>query len=332
MNVVSGYPKTVDHDRTSTIVLMPVYEDRQSASKLIAALSKLPLQNLFIVAVEDGSVREELSIDDIEENGVNGEIVYLRRNMGHQRAIAVGLMHVNKSHRPARVIVMDSDGEDTPESTVDLLKELDRGDNDIIVARRRRRSESFGFRMFYLVYKIAFRVLTGRVIHFGNFVALSPKALRRLSAMQETSVHFPGAIIVSKLRVGSIPIDRGRRYFGKSKLNFVGLALHGIRSMMVFAEDILVRVGISCIVLIVTSFILIALAAALKLLGFASPGWFTTVVGVLLMLVMQSGVLTFVTLMMTGIVRGSASLEQADPDALIDRIASTQRHSCEAGL
>jgi hypothetical protein len=47
---------------------------------------------------------------------------------------------------------------------------------------------------------------------------------------------------------------------------------------------------------------------------------------------MQSGVLTFVTLMMTGIVRGSASLEQADPDALIDRIASTQRHSCEASL
>ena len=38
--------------------------------------------------------------------------------MDHQRAIAVGLMHVNKSHRPGRVIVMDPDGEDTPESTV----------------------------------------------------------------------------------------------------------------------------------------------------------------------------------------------------------------------
>jgi hypothetical protein len=60
MNVVSGYPKTVDHDRTRTIGPLPVYEYRQSVSKLVAALSKLPLQNLFIVAIEDGSVREEL--------------------------------------------------------------------------------------------------------------------------------------------------------------------------------------------------------------------------------------------------------------------------------
>ena len=29
-------------------------------------------------------------------------------------------------------------------------------------------------------------------------------------------------------------------------MNFVGLALHGFKGLMVFAEDVLVRVGIAC--------------------------------------------------------------------------------------
>jgi polyisoprenyl-phosphate glycosyltransferase len=314
----------VTPDGPSIIFLMPVYEDKRSASALLAALSKLPLQNIFVVVVEDGSTIEELSTDDIRQCGLEGEILYLRRNVGHQRAIAVGLMHLSGSHAPTDVVVMDSDGEDEPSSALQLLEELKRGSGDVVVARRRQRSESLKFRGSYLIYQVVFKILTGRSIHFGNFVALSPRALRRLAAMQETGLHFPGAIISSKLRTASIPIDRGKRYFGQSKLNFVGLALHGIRSMMVFAEDILVRVGMSCVALTMVSIVLIAVAGSMKVLGYASPGWFTTVAGVLLILVMQSGILTFVTLMMSGIIRGSASVEQSNLHVLIDRIASTR--------
>ena len=153
---------------------------------------------------------------------------------------------------------------------------------------------------------------------------ISPRAVQRLAVMQETAVHFPGAIMASKLRMISLPTDRGKRYFGVSKLNFVGLALHGIRSMMVFAEDILVRAGVFCVALTIASAVLIAIAGAAKILGYTSPGWFTTVVGVLLILVMQSGVLTFVTLMMSGIIRGSASVEQSNLLNLIDRVITTR--------
>lgn len=311
-------------DASSAIFLMPVYEDRQSASALLAALARLPLRNILVVVVEDGSTIEELSLDDVRQCGLEGEILYLRRNVGHQRAIAVGLMHLASAHGPTSVIVMDSDGEDEPTSALQLLEELGRGASDVVVAQRRRRSEPLKFRSSYLIYRAVFKILTGRSIRFGNFVALSPRALRRLAAMQETGLHFPGAIISSKLRTASIPIDRGKRYFGQSKLNFVGLALHGIRSMMVFAEDILVRVGMLCVALTIVSFVLIAIAGSMKVLGYASPGWFTTVAGVLLILVMQSGILTFVTLMMSGIVRGSASVEQSNLHALIDRIESTR--------
>jgi hypothetical protein len=232
-------------------------------------------------------------------------------------------MHLSDAN-DANVVVMDSDGEDEPVSARALLNALGRGETDVVVAQRRRRSETLKFRSFYLIYRFVFRILTGRVIEFGNFVALSPKAVRRLSAMQETAVHFPGAIMASRLRVTSVPTDRGKRYFGQSKLNFVGLSLHGIRSMMVFAEDILVRTGMFCVGLTILSAVLIAVAGLMKLAGYASPGWFTTVVGVLMILVMQSGVLTFVTLMMSGVIRSSASAEQSSQRNLIDRVVTTR--------
>lgn len=303
---------------------MPVFEDRRSAATLIAQLSGLPLRDAYVVAVEDGSTIEELSIDDIRQSELEGEILYLKRNVGHQRAIAIGLMHLSEANAAANVVVMDSDGEDEPRSVLALLAALEHGEADVVVAQRRRRSEALKFRCFYRIYRAVFKVLTGRVIEFGNFVALSPKAVRRLSAMAETAVHFPGSIMASRLRVMPVPTDRGTRYFGQSKLNFVGLVLHGIRSMMVFAEDILVRTGIFCVVLTILSAILIAVAGLMKLAGYASPGWFTTVAGVLLILVMQSGILTFVTLMMSGVVRSSASAEQSGQRNLIDRVVKTR--------
>ena len=77
-------------------------------------------------------------------------------------------------------------------------------------------------------------------------MALKPRAVRRLASMQEVWIHVAGSVLISKLRIDIQPIDRGPRYAGQSKMNFVGLALHGFKGLMVFAEDVLVRVGIVC--------------------------------------------------------------------------------------
>ncbi|MEN3967503.1 hypothetical protein VOJ73_14390, partial [Mammaliicoccus sciuri] len=68
----------------------------------------------------------------------------------------------------------------------------------------------------------------------------------------------------SKLRVSTCALDRGPRYAGRSKMNFVGLALHGFRALMVFAEDVLVRVGIACTLIAGLSVLGSLLAVALK--------------------------------------------------------------------
>jgi glycosyltransferase involved in cell wall biosynthesis len=306
------------------IIVMPVYEDRESASLLIKNLAMLCPVPPYIVAVDDGSVRDPLHASAIAEAGLSGEVVNLARNLGHQRAIAVGLSYVAAHYNAGAVVIMDSDGEDSPESVAPMVQLIQTGAVDVVVAERRKRSETWRFQLFYVFYRFFFQLMTGRTIRFGNFTALSMRAVNRLSVMPELWVHVAASVIISKLRVGKIPSDRGRRYAGKPQMNFVSLALHGLRSMMVFAEDVLVRVGIFCSLLAVAALILLGISVALKLSGFATPGWFTAAAGILILVLMQAAVLTFVTLMVSGLIRGAPPLTQAALEQLIDSVEKTQ--------
>ncbi|HRJ68409.1 MAG TPA: glycosyltransferase [Beijerinckiaceae bacterium] len=302
------------------IVIMPNYEDRASATHLLRDLARECAVAPYVVAIDDGSTRDPLGCEAIQAAGLAGEVVYLRRNMGHQRAIAVGIVYVAANFSADAVIVMDSDGEDQPHSIDPLLTTLNEGRYDIVVAERRRRSEPWSFRTFYFVYRQLFRLLTGRSIRFGNFSALSMRAVARLAAMQETWVHVAAAVMVSRLRIGSVATDRGTRYEGRSRMNFTSLALHGLRSIIVFAEDVLVRVGISCILLSALALGSLVATVVLKTIGFATPGWFSIAVGVLVLIVMQAGILTFVTLMVSGFIRNAPPASQATLDQLIERV------------
>ena len=310
-------------DTSLLLVVMPIYEDRESACLLMKDLAKFCPTAPFIVAVEDGSLRNPLQPSDIAAAGLEGEVIYLARNMGHQRAIATGLAYASLYHKPTAAVVMDSDGEDRPEAISALLERLQQGNFDAVVAQRRRRSESLQFRTFYIVYRFVFLLLTGRTIRFGNFTALSGLAVKRLASMQELWVHFAASLMTSRLRVGAVPTDRGKRYAGKSTMNFFSLTLHGMRSMMVFAEDVLIRVGTFCALLAVGAIVLMFSTVILKLAGIATPGWFSTASGILLIILLQAGILTFVTLMISGIVKSAPPITRADLEHLIDRVERT---------
>lgn len=289
-------------------IVTPVFEDRAAASRLFVELAGTLGERLFVVAVDDGSVREPVQLEWLQAARARGVVIRLRRNVGHQRAIAIGLGWVADNLDDAgQIVVMDSDGEDLPQSIRELTAALESPDVDIVVARRRSRVESLRFRAFYVVYKALFRLLSGRAISFGNFMAMKPAAARRLAAMQELWIHVAASVLSSKLRVATRALDRGPRYAGQSKMNFVGLALHGFRALMVFADDVLVRVGIACALVAGLSLVGSAAAITLKLIGFATPGWFSVALGILLLMFLQTGAITLMTLMLAGVARGSAS-------------------------
>ena len=301
-------------------VVMPIYEDREASTRLFRELFAEYGARVFVVAVDDGSVHQPVNVEVLESTGLRGVVIQLKRNVGHQRAIAIGINYVaDQMPEMPCTIVMDSDGEDTPQSIRELVEPMQSPNIDVVVAQRKSRVETLRFKTFYVVYKTIFQWLTGRKISFGNFMALKPSALKRLMAMQELWVHVAACVLTSKLRVQTLPIDRGPRYAGKSKMNFVGLALHGFRALMVFAEDVLVRVGIVCAAVAVIAVLSSILAIVLKFSGFATPGWFSVALGILLLVFLQTGALTLMTLMLTGVVRAGAP-NQIDYKAYIDQI------------
>jgi hypothetical protein len=287
----------------SLVIVTPVYEDLEAAEKLFSELHKAFPKDLVIVAVDDGSIDSPLDPNIFSRLGIRGELIRLKRNLGHQRAIAVGLNYVAQHYPESIVVVMDSDGEDSPQSIDSLLARL--AENiDIVVAERRSRVESMRFQVFYALYKRFFALFTGKIINFGNFMAISPSALQRLAVMPELWLHLAGCVLISKLRIVRCPIDRASRYAGKSKMNFVGLVLHGVKGLMVFAEEVFVRVGIFCAAVAFLSILLMPIPLALKFAGLASPGWASILIGVFLLIFIQTGTLTLLTLLLTGLAKG----------------------------
>ncbi|MDM0081966.1 glycosyltransferase [Variovorax sp. J31P179] len=304
------------------VVVTPVFEDAEASTRLFQELSSSFGKQVHVVAVDDGSVRQPVDLEKMNEFGIDGTVIRLRRNVGHQRAIAIGLSYVADHMDSAYVVVMDSDGEDLPASIPELLTALDDPEVDLVVAERKARVETLRFKAFYAVYKRLFTLLTGRRISFGNFMALKPAATRRLAAMQELWTHVASCVLASRLRVVTCALDRGPRYAGKSKMNFVGLALHGFRGVMVFAEDVLVRVGIASALMGVLTIVGGIASIVLKVSGYATPGWFSVALGILLLVFLQTGSLALTSLMLTGVSKSGAPIGNAY-DQFIDRIDST---------
>jgi len=302
------------------IIVTPIYEDNEASAKLFKELSNEFDGNLFVVAIDDGSVKEPVEISNLISVGLDGIVIKLKRNVGHQRAIAIGLGYVSEHiSKNQKVVIMDSDGEDTPKSIKELVKPLELSNVDVVVAQRKSRVESLKFKAFYVVYKWVFSILSGRKISFGNFMALKPNAVKRLSSIQELGTHIAGTVLSSKLRIKTISLDRGARYAGQSKMNFVGLVLHGFKGLMIFAEDVLVRVGIVSAVIAGFAIAGAILAILLKVSGFATPGWFSMALGILFLVFLQTGTMTLMMLMLTGVVKGG-SIKPFDYKIFVDEI------------
>src|SRR5260221_9639057 len=135
-------------DETLTVtILLPMYDDWECARILLRELDRLlaPLCIRAEVIFLDDCSRSQFPPDLVQEELktiFKVESVRLRRNLGHQRAISIGLSFVHQQRPCDAVLVMDADGEDRPEDVPRLIgKFLEVGADRVIFAERIRRSE-----------------------------------------------------------------------------------------------------------------------------------------------------------------------------------------------
>jgi glycosyltransferase involved in cell wall biosynthesis len=274
-------------------VVMPVLDDWTSCRGVLLDLDRTLAGRAGrhrVLLVDDGSreTHEEslgdLALESIEEV----EILRLTRNLGHQRAIAIGLSHVARDP-PDLVVVMDADGEDQPRDVPRLLdRAVEGGGEEIVFAARARRAEGLFFRFFYVLYRMVHRALVGHGVRVGNFSVVPRRRLRSIVTVSELWSHYAAAVFVSRQPHTSVLCVRGRRIDGASRMNFVALVMHGLGAISVFCDIVAVRLLIATGLLggLATAGMLASLGVRL-LSAAVLPGWSSLYLGVFFIILLQ---------------------------------------------
>ncbi|MEO8416362.1 MAG: glycosyltransferase [Ginsengibacter sp.] len=271
------------------LFIIPVYNDWVSAymlQKEIENISTIGTSRLYLIINDSSTMNPDANkISSINSPTV---ILNLNANMGHQRAIAIGLAYASDNLKSDHIIVMDSDGEDKP-SDIERLLFRSKDFDGIVFAKRTKRHEGLTFRFYYLIYKIMFKTLTGKKISFGNFCLIPGVYLKKITFVPEIWNHFSGGIIRSGIPYTAIPLEKGKRYHGTSKMNFTKLILHGLSAISVYADYMAIRLILLSLFLIMATLFGISIVAFIRIFTkLAIPGWATsTVLGLSILLLLS---------------------------------------------
>jgi polyisoprenyl-phosphate glycosyltransferase len=259
--------------RESLAILIPSFNDWDALRLLLPLIDRALAgahRRASLLVIDDASTEpmpndwaahDFAAIDSVD-------VLHLRCNLGHQRAIALGLYHVHEFGDAETMLVMDGDGEDRPQDLPALLDAFETtGGREVTFAARTRRMESFSFQFFYRAYQVVHRALAGVEVRVGNFSVLSRAALSRMMASPDLWNNYSAAVHRARIPRRLAPLERGRRLTGKSKMNFVSLLMHALSALSVYSDQVSAR--------------LLTASAAFSILGAAAiaASWFVRIPG-----------------------------------------------------
>lgn len=169
--------------KEQVVIITPCFNENTTIIKFIEELEGiLSAETSFhftIVVVDDASTDNTIELllaHQVRPCNLKITILRLKYNLGHQGAIHQGLLYARKLDAN-KFIVMDSDGEDDPNAIKELIL-LNK--TEIVNVARAKRNEGLAFKFSYFLYKILFRLITGRNMNFGNYCMISRKVVDRI--------------------------------------------------------------------------------------------------------------------------------------------------------
>jgi len=225
-------------------ILIPVYNDWKSVFKVLDEINNLDLNIKFkisVIIINDASNHDLPDLEKNLENIDSIKVINMNINQGHTRSIAVGLKYIFEKEEFDYAIPMDGDGEDRPEEIKIFIDNLSYNPDTTIVGERVKRSEGIIFKLSYSIHKLITFIFTGKSIKFGNYTFLPKKTVEKLINDKSTWSSFSGALSKLEKNLATIPSERGARYFGPSKMNFLNLVKHSLSIIAVFKASVIIR-------------------------------------------------------------------------------------------
>jgi glycosyltransferase involved in cell wall biosynthesis len=266
--------------------VFPIYNEAGNIDLLYRTMSDLlaPLTKEYtfeLVFVNDGSADNSLELlSNIQSRDPRVVVVDFSRNFGHQMAVTAGLDIATGD----AVIIMDSDMQDPPSVSLELIDKWREG-YDVVYAQRRSRKDSvFKKLTAFLFYWLLSHVADIKIPRdTADFRLLDRKVVDALKQFHERSRFLRGMVSYVGFKQIGVLYDRHERYAGstgyplKKMLRFAADGVLGF-SMAPLKAVRTVGYIVSCLSLIG---ILYALYVRLFTSSTAVPGWTFTVIAIL---------------------------------------------------
>ena len=225
-------------------ILIPIYNDRKSLTKLIENINEVLNEinaKVSVLVINDASSQQIIDNYPNLENIHSFEIINMKQNRGHARCIASGLKYIYEKTEFDYVIPMDGDGEDRPEEIKNFIELSEQVGEQSIVGERVKRSEGLLFQICYKFHKFLTLAFTGQSIKFGNFTCLSKATIEKMLKEKATWSSFSGSLRKVEKDLISTASIRGTRYFGPSQMSFFNLLKHSLSIISVYRKTVLIR-------------------------------------------------------------------------------------------
>lgn len=259
-------PRPAPARRPLISYVLPVFDEQDGIvafhTELTAALAGRPELDFELVYVNDGSRDGSLALlKDLAEADERVRVIDFARNFGHQIAITAGL----DLARGDAVIVMDTDLQDPPRVSLELVDAW-RAGAEIVHARRRTRQDSAFKRATAHLYYRTLRASTEVDIPLdtGDFRLLDRRVAEELRRYRERSRFVRGIVASMGYAQTEVAFDRDERFAGETKYplrKMARLAVDGVTSFSTAPLKMITRLGF---VVLTLSLVGIVYALAMK--------------------------------------------------------------------
>jgi dolichol-phosphate mannosyltransferase len=265
--------------------VLPIYNEIGNINHLYSTLDKLfTLNNNYIyeiIFVNDGSTDNSLGeLIKIQQKDKRVNVINFSRNFGHQIAVTAGLDY----SKGDAVIIMDSDMQDPPKVSFDLLKKWEDG-YEVVYAQRKSRQDTIFKKVTAKCFYFTLRKLAAIEIprDTGDFRLLDRRVVNELYKFREKDRFLRGLVSYVGFKQTGVLFDRDKRYAGTTSYplrKMLRFASDGIMGFSTVPLQLITRTGF---LISFVSFLGILYALFMKLLRpqVTVPGWTLLIIAVL---------------------------------------------------
>ena len=209
------------------LVIIPVFNEQNSIKKVFdewnSEIKKFKIDYKILI-INDGSTDNTQTV--LKKIKAKNIIIINNKNLGHGRSCIFGYLYSIKKNF-TYVLQIDGDGQCDPRYFKNLLKEINH--SPAIYGYRTLRDDGTYRKLFSRLMEILILIKTLRFIKDPN----SPYRLINIKLLKKVVKKIPNNVILANVylsleisktsKIFYTPIRFKKRYFGKSKYNFLSM-------------------------------------------------------------------------------------------------------------